>query len=95
MNKTIYLLTSLAIIHPMIDFSITSKPKTGKNNTITTGQHYMTAVDIREKDRKKIFIPNTNDKWWRRFYTYKAFANLKQASTAAQSQNSISQKISL
>ena len=53
MNKTIYLLTSLAIIHPMIDFSITSKPKTGKNNTITTGQHYMTAVDIREKDRKK------------------------------------------
>lgn len=58
-------------------------PKHGGNNTLTTGQHYMTAVDIREKDGKKeVFIANThNGKWWGRFSTDKAFASLRQAST--------------
>lgn len=58
-------------------------PKHGGNNTLTTGQHYMTAVDIREKDGKKeVFIANThNGKWWGRFSIDKAFASLRQAST--------------
>ena len=57
-------------------------PRHGGNNTLTTGQHYMTAVDIREKNgQKEVFIANThNGKWWGRFSTDKAFASLRQAS---------------
>ena len=58
-------------------------PRHGENNTLTTWQHYMTAVDIKDENwEKKIFIANThNGKWWWRYLVNKAFASLRQAST--------------
>ena len=58
-------------------------PRHGGNNTLTTWQHYMAAVDIRENwGNKEVFIANThNGKWWGRYPVDKAFASLRQAST--------------
>ena len=57
-------------------------PRHGGSNTLTTWQHYMTAVDVRENDGgKEVFIANThNGKWLGRFSVDKAFASLRQAS---------------
>ena len=57
-------------------------PRHGGNNTLTTWQHYMAAVDIRENwGNKEVFIANThNGKWWGRYPIDKAFASLRQAS---------------
>lgn len=64
-----------------VDFMV-HWPKHGGNNTLTSWQHYMAAVDIRENNGKKeVFIANThNNKWWGRFPVDKAFASLRQAS---------------
>jgi hypothetical protein len=57
-------------------------PRHGGNNTLTTWQHYMAAIDIRENwGNKEVFIANThNGKWWGRYPVDKAFASLRQAS---------------
>ena len=65
-----------------VDFMV-HWPRHGGNNTLTTWQHYMAAVDIRENwGNKEVFIANThNGKWWGRYPIDKAFASLRQAST--------------
>ncbi len=57
-------------------------PKRGWKNTITTSQHYMAAVDIRENwGKKEVFIANTyNGKLGGRIPVDKAFVSMKQAS---------------
>ena len=62
-------------------FMVRGKWKGGKN-TLTSSQHYMAAVDIREKDGKKeVFIANThNNRWGGWISTDKAFTSMKEAS---------------
>ncbi len=52
------------------------------DNKLTGGQHYMAAIDIREKNgEKEVYIGNThNGKWWGRVPVNTAFTSVKQAS---------------